>query len=461
MKSTAETIYLKCPVLIQNLLLTLYGYRIQKERYSGLYKTYFQEVNRHLQYGSDELDKYINSTFTSMIRMAAETVPYYRKLFQRYMISPNDIKSVGDLAAIPLLDKHSLRSNPDAFISNRYQKQKLLCIHTTGTTGTPLRIYCDNAVRQRNYAFYNRFLSGNDIQPTGKRATLGGRIIVPPDQTKPPFWRYSYLQKNILFSSYHLSPANLRYYIDALLKLKPDYIDSYPSSLYCIAEYAVRKKVDLNGVTLGITTSAETLFTDQRELIESVFGVPVCDQYGAAEMCVFVGQCPQGQYHIHSDYGIVEFLRENGKPADPGEEAEIVCTGLINPVMPLIRYRIGDRGILSEKRCKCGSHFPVLDKLLGRDDDLIITPEGNKVGRLSPVLKGFPIKETQYIQEDRGSVTVLLVKDVGYAEKDEGSVIAEIRKRLGFEIDINIKYVADIPRGAGGKLKTVISKIRY
>ena len=263
----------------------------------------------------------------------------------------------------------------------------------------------------------------------------------------------------MLFSSYHITEENIPYYIDKLVKFKPDYIDAYPSSLYSIARYAQKHNINIKKVTNGITTSAETLLPDQRETIETVFGVPVTDQYGAAEMCIFVGQCKKGNYHIHSDYAVVEFLKEDGSQAGPGEEAEIVCTGLINPVMPLVRYRIGDRGILSDKKCKCGSPFPVMEKILGRMDDVIVTPDDRRVGRLSPVLKGFPVKEVQYIQKTVDALEVLIIKDCGYTGDTDKDVISELRKRLGHDICIGIKYASVIKRGRGGKLKTVISHI--
>ena len=216
----------------------------------------------------------------------------------------------------------------------------------------------------------------------------------------------------------------------------------------------------MKNVTKGITTSAETLYSWQRKIIEKAFGVPVIDQYGSAEMCNFVAQCHLGRYHIHSDYALIEFLREDGTPADPGEEAEIVCTGFINPVMPLIRYRIGDYGILSDIPCKCGSPFPVMEKILGRMDDIIITPDGRKVGRLSPVLKGFPIKESQYIQKKIDELEVLIVKDKHYDKNTESEVVKELEKRLGTSLKIRVKYVSCIQREKGGKLRTVISYIK-
>lgn len=459
MKSLSENIFLKAPVFIQNIALALYGLKTQHIRYGGDYKNCFDQIKNHRQLGPNKIRNHINAALRKTIQDAAENVPYYKELFKKEGLVHDDIQNVEDLKKIPLLEKAPIRKEPTRFVNEKYDRKKLLCIHTTGTTGTPLKIYCDNLVRQRNYAFYDYFLAENRIDFKGKRATFGGRIIVPPQQKNPPFWRYSYFQKNMLFSSYHLTEENIPYYIDKLIRFKPDYIDTYPSSLYTIARYAQKNNIDIKNVTNGITTSAETLLQEQRETIETAFGVPVTDQYGAAEMCIFVGQCKEGNYHIHSDYAVVEFLREDGTQAGPGEEAEIVCTGLINPVMLFIRYRIGDRGILSDKKCKCGSSFPVMEKILGRMDDVIITPDGRRVGRLSPVLKGFPVKEVQYIQKSKDSVDVVIVKDNGYTDETDKDVINELAKRLGHEIMINIKHTQVINRGRGRKFKTVISHI--
>ena len=363
------------------------------------------------------------------------------------------------LKKIPILEKDEIRKAPQNFINKKFNANRLLVVHTTGSTGTPLKIYCNTETRQRNYAFYNRFLNQVGIAFKRRRATFGGRIIVPSKQKKPPFWRYSYFQKNLLFSSYHLTDENIPFYIQQLTKFKPDYIDTYPSSLFCIAQYAKSHNINLRGITKEITTSAETLFPEQRHVIEAVFGVPIYDQYGAAEMCVFVGQCKEGNYHIHTDYGVIEFLREDGSKAKAGEESEIICTSFINPVMPLIRYRIGDRGIFSDSPCRCGSIFPVMEKILGRIDDVIITPDGKKIGRLSPVMKGFPVKEIQFVQKVQSEVDVFIVKAPGYDDNTEFELINQLRNRLGEVISINLKYVDQINRGKGAKLKSIVSLI--
>lgn len=459
MKSLSENIFLKTPVFLQNIALSLYGLKIRHIRYGGDFKSCFAQVKFQRKLNYSEIKDHINTSLRNTIRDAVKNVPYYRELFRREKLVCDDIKTVDDLYKIPLLEKLLLRKDPLKFVNEKYDKKKLLCLHTTGTTGTPLNIYCNNLTRQSNYAFYDQFLEENNINYRGKRATFGGRIIVHPRQKKSPFWRYSYFQKNMLFSSYHLTEKNIPLYIEKLRQFQPSYIDAYPSSIFSIAKYAQKYNINLHNITQRITTSAETLFQEQREIIESTFGVQVFDQYGAAEMCVFVGECEYGNYHINSDYGAVEVLNKDGIDVEPGEEGEIVCTGFINPIMPLIRYRIGDRGILSDKKCKCGSPFPVMEKILGRMDDVIITPDGRRVGRLSPVLKGFPVKEVQYIQETIDFLEIYVVKEDTYSEKNELQFKKELEKRLGNKITFRFNYIEKIPRNPGGKLQTIISRI--
>jgi len=460
MKSRLETVYLKCPVWAQNALLSLYGYKIHKARYGGNYSGFLKKIRGNLNLDKKQLLEYQAKNLRELIQQAAHNVPYYHHLFNKNHITADSIKTLDDLQKIPILGKDPLRQDPERFINQRYHKKDLNTIYTSGTTGTPLKIYCTSETRQLNYAFYDRFLEQAGINRKGRKVTLGGRTIVPSEQMHPPFWRYSQFQKNLFFSSYHLTEGNIPHYIDKFSKFQPEYIDSYPSSLYVIAKYAAEHNINLKGIIKAITTSAETLFPEQREIIESVFGVPIFDQYGAVEMCVFVSQCKNLNYHIQMDYGIIEYLRNDGTQAKPGEEAEIICTGFINPVMPLIRYHIGDRGIFSDKPCRCGSNFPVMEKILGRMDDIILTPDGRKVGRLGPVIRGFPVKEVQYIQEKVSELIVLIVKDAGFNTfTTERELIKELQKRVGTKIDLKFKYVDKIERSSGGKLRTLISKI--
>ena len=239
MNPKSEKIYLKMPPCGQNILLSLYGLNLKRSRYGGEYKKYSDLIHQHLSADKQQISEYQNQELKYILQIAVREVPYYRKTFSENKVSLNDVQSIADLYKIPFLEKNQIRKDPISLISERHDPRKLLVIHTTGTTGTPLKIYCNNSVRQMNYAFYDRFLDHMGINFKGRRATLGGRIIMHPTMNRAPFWRYSCFQKNLLFSSYHLTDKNIPFYIKALQKFNPDLIDSYPSSLYSIARDGV------------------------------------------------------------------------------------------------------------------------------------------------------------------------------------------------------------------------------
>ncbi len=459
MRSASEKIYLHSPPAVQQLLVSLKGYSLEKIRRRGEYHGFLQEVLRRGEWNAGQFFAFQLEELRNILHRSSRFVPYYRRKFKDLGPFPQTIHSLRDFAFMPILEKEEIRRDPLSFVDQTLDKKKLFVLHTTGSTGTPLHIYTNETARRWNYAFLDGFLKSAGVDGRKRRATFGGRVIVPPEQEKPPFWRLSYFQKNLLFSSYHLTEKNLPFYLEKLRAYRPEIIEGYPSSLAVVAESLLRRGGPPEIAPALIVTSGETLFDEQRKIIEEAFRCKIRDQYGCVEMCIFAAQCPEGHYHYRPDYSLVEILKDNGEMAEPGETGEILCTGFINPVMPLIRYRIGDVGVISPRTCTCGLNTPYFEKIVGRTDDFIITPDGRRVGRLSPVLKGFPVKEAQYIQKGPDLVVVRLVKDDNFDSRIPGLLIKEIQKRLGYSMKIEIEFVAQIPRGSGGKLRTVISEL--
>jgi phenylacetate-CoA ligase len=138
---------------------------------------------------------------------------------------------------------------------------------------------------------------------------------------------------------------------------------------------------------------------------------------------------------------------------------EVVCTSFCNDAFPLLRYRIGDVAAFGSASCACGRAFPVIEQLCGRLDDLIVTADGRRVGRLDPVFKGRrTIREAQIVQQGARESVVNLVPGPGYAEADGAAVAHELRARLGAEMQIEIRPVASIERSASGKFRAVINR---
>ena len=183
-----------------------------------------------------------------------------------------------------------------------------------------------------------------------------------------------------------------------------------------------------------------------------------------SEIVVGGSECEAGRLHAWPEVGMTEVLSDEGNvPAAEGNVGRIVATGLFNSDMPLVRYDTGDRGALdsSEAACACGRRLPLLRSLDGRSDDVLLTADGRRIGRLDPVFKtSLAIREAQIIQETLSRVRVRIVAAEGYGEVDRRRIAEGLRERLGTGVEIEFEQVDDIPRTRAGKFKAVISQLR-
>ena len=148
-------------------------------------------------------------------------------------------------------------------------------------------------------------------------------------------------------------------------------------------------------------------------------------------------------------------------PSRTGEVGRLVCTGLLNSAMPLIRYEVGDRVAIAppDERCPCGRTLPILLSVEGRSDDVILTPDGRRVGRLDPVFKcDVPIREAQIVQETLTRVRMLVIPGPEFRAEHKETLANALLERVG-EMEILVEEVQEIPRSANGKFRAVVSKV--
>ncbi|MDG5499005.1 hypothetical protein [Marinobacter sp. BGYM27] len=456
MNGLAEKLYLKSPVFIQNILVTLYGIKLYKERYGKTEKKHLNMLLETEKMSAEMMLEWQEHRFLKIAKDAIENVPFYRDWAKENGIKSADILSIEDVKLFPILNKEKVRANPENFVSESHSKKTLFKLYTSGTSGSPLTVYSDSNSRTLHYAFFSRLRSWFGLGRRSRRATLFGRIIMLPESNSPPFWRFDYAQNNLLMSSYHLSDSNLLYYYKKLKDYDPLEIIGYPSSLYLIAEYINRKGLSKLNTKLVIST-AETLMEYQRESIEKAFEGPLVDQYGCTEMAFFASQCEFGRMHFHPEHGIVEVM-DLGR-AVVGAPGSLVVTGLVNSAMPLIRYEVGDRVIISESICECKRSFPVIEQVIGRVDDIIYSQEGTPVGRLDPIFKGgIGIKAAKVLQLESSEIIVYIEASNEFNNENEAILVAELRKRVGSKLAITVKRVDCLPKDRNGKFKAVESK---
>lgn len=452
--------YDRSPTVIQNLMIGTYGRYLKRLRFGGVYDEWLCALEKSQWQSADDIATMQEANLAAVLTHAYEQTHFYRSLFDARGVDPSRINLSNYADCVPVLKKESLRKSLESFRSRGFSSRQVVQINTSGTTGTPLAITATKSSVQRNYAFFSRFLRWAGVGVGQPGATFAGRVFIPRNQKRPPYWRKNAPSNTTLFSSYHISDETIPYYIQELERLAPTLIDAYPSAIYPIARYIVEKGIRHAIRPKAIVTSSETLGEIQRDTLETAFGCRIYDQYGSAEMVAFIAQCEHGRYHVNPEYGLVEVLGDEGKPVDLGVPGRLVCTGFLNLGMPLLRYEIGDSAVLSGSQCPCGRRFPVVESILGRTDDLIVTPEGRLVGRLDPIFKGLRgIKETQIVQETPRRVVVRVVRSDGYSRHISAALAAQLVARIGTGMDIRIEEVNDIPRTASGKFRSVVSHV--
>lgn len=450
--STLRTLYDRAPVAAQNAMLSAYGMWLRYLRFGANHRQRVAALRATEAQSVGEWQAAQRARLSETIARAAADVPYYRTRLPK-----GGVDSLDALRELPVLGKAEAQDAGRALVSERFQGQPLQEIHTGGTTGRPLTVFCGAEALRRNYAFFFRIREWAGIRDGDRVATFAGRTIVAPGRGAP-YWRHNWASKTLLCSSYHLAPDALDAYLDALATFGPGLIDSYPSSLEPLAKRAVEVG-DTRIRPRAIITSSETLFPEVRALAEQAFACKIFDHYGSAEMAACVSQCEHGRYHVHPEYGVLEVLVD-GRPAKPGERGEIIATGFVNEAMPFIRYATGDLAVVGEPGCPCGRTFPVLERIEGRHDDCVITPEGRRVGRLDPIFKAVQgIHEARIVQDAVDHIRVELVPRPVVTDDERETLRDELTRRLGPRMRITFVSVDHIPRTGRGKLRTVVNLI--
>lgn len=459
-----NSIYEKSPMLIQNVLLSLYSFYLNYRDYGPRFKNRLQEFKKMQWWDEERLVGYQNERLRELIRFAYENVPYYENLMKRERLRPQDIESKEDLKKLPVLTRNDLKKKYDALFSRKieyFDRLTMVKGHTSGTTGSPVEFLWDMETCAMNNAAHWRQKSWAGLRLHDRCAVLLGRTIVPIENDRPPFWRNNYLHNTLWLSSFHMTKTNLSLYMHKLREYQPKYIEGYPSTLFVLAKF-----LESVGETLPLKaalTSSETLYPIQRETIERSFDCKVFDYYGLAERVVFATECEKHEgHHVNMDYGITEIVNNDGLPVQTGELGWIVGTGLYNYAMPLIRYKTNDAGALKEKRCSCGRNFPLLEDVTTKAEDIITTADGRFI---SPSVLTHPFKpivnivESQIIQEDVNNLRIKIVRGPGYSNSDTASLLQAMQRRLGAEMQIHIEFVQGISRNKIGKFRWVISKV--
>jgi phenylacetate-CoA ligase len=438
---------------------TLRGGYLRLWRYGGGSERLCEEALERDGWPADRWRSWQEERLASVLHRAATRVPYYREMWSARR-RRGDRRSWEHLEHWPILDKEPLRATPRAFVADDRRLSSLFREHTSGTTGTSLDLRVSRGTLRSWYALHEaRTRRWNGTTHTDRWAIIGGQLVTPVEQERPPYWVWNAALRQLYMSAYHISPRSARDYAAALWTHRARYVVAYPSALYALARELLAQGEQAPVLSVALL-NAEPVYPHQRETIERAFRCPVRETYGMSEMVAAASECEHGSLHLWPEAGWLEVM-ERGERVHAGECGDFVCTSLLNLDMPLVRYRVGDRGAVSAatSTCACGRELPVLERVEGRSDDVLYTPDGRSVGRLDPVFKaGLPVREAQIVQERLDRVRVRVVPADGYRPRHGESIVDRVRARMGL-VTVLVEEVEAIPRTANGKFRAVISEL--
>lgn len=450
--SIPESVYERLPVALQGAAVSAAGWRQARRRYNAEFDALLAEAEVRSSWSDDRLFDYRDRRIQAFVAHAAATVPYYRRLFEELDVAPGEIRTVEDLARLPLLQKTDVRRGRE-FLSEAVPPRVRLPVHTSGSTGTALVFASTPRAVQEQWATYWRYFRWHGIDRGTLCALFTGHRIVPLSQAEPPFWRESRPTRQIIFSPFHMSPGTLDAYLGELRRRRPPWLHGYPSLLGMLAAYMLGRGYDLGYQPRWVTVGAENVLPLHVETIERAFGVRPRQHYGMTEAIANVSECERGALHVDEDFAALELV-----PAGEGR-ASIVGTNFSNPATPLLRYEIHDLAVPGVA-CACGRPGRVIASIDGRAEDVLLQRNGAVLGVADEIFRDSAhVCEAQIRQERAGAVELRIVRGEGYTGADEQALLRAARSRLGEDMEVSVTYVDRLERTANGKLRFVVSTL--
>ena len=432
-----------------DLSLRLNGFPIRKAEIA------LEEIQKK---NDEAFEDYIIYKKQEIIAYHLMHTPFYKSLAKS--INPEDWNTV------PIMTKRNLQQPLNERLSEGFSTNNVYINKTSGSSGDPFIFAKDKFCHALTWAIIkDRFGWFNLDFNTSKQARFYG---IPLD--KKGYYKERVkdaLSNRFRFSVFDLSDAAFENLLNKFSSTSFDYINGYTSAIVQFAKFLERKNIVLNSICPSLkacVVTSEMLFDDDKTLMETQFGVPVINEYGASELDLIAFQNPKGEWQINSETLFVEILDKNDNILPLGEEGRVVITSLYNKAHPFIRYDIGDIGTLSKQST---AKKPVLETLIGRTNDIAILPSGKRAAGLtfyyitkSIIEDDGNVKEFVIEQVKKDTFKIIYVSSEELSEENKLIISNEMERYLEKGLQIIFERQNQLQRSKSGKLKQFSSLIQ-
>lgn len=442
--SLKESLVRCSPHFLQNLAVTLFNVYQYRIRHGGFYSDFRKYYLRAENFSREELEQEIKQKKYEFFSYAVNNSKWYKN------------QNLNNFNETRVLEKTDVINNLEE-IKTISESEGIVSL-TGGTTGASMKVIYTKKDMQERFAILDHFRAQHGYKLGKKTAWFSGKnLITQKDIEKGICSNYDFVNKIRFYSTFLINEKNFDAYWKSLNDFQPEFLVGFPSSVFEICQIAKSKGLKYAGRAKVFFPTAETVLPEHRQIISEVLGCKLVDQYASSEGAPFILECKAGNLHIHPLTGIFEVVDDDLKPVRSGQ---MLITSFTTHGTPLIRYQIGDSITLADpiKQCKCGSFFPLVERIEGRTNDYILSPTHGKVnlGNISNSTKDTKgIVCFQLIQDKSDHMEVRIVANKDFDKKQELNFISSLRERIGNEIELDIIYVEAIEREKSGKFRIV------
>ena len=407
-------------------------------------------------WSADELREFQIQRLRELLDFCYQRNAFYRARFDSAGIVPSDIRTVADLAQLPLLTKDDIRSADHSLFSDGYSTANTVHARTGGSTGVPLHVYVDRPALNWKYAATWRHNSWAGWRPGDRVAAIWG------DTDKRPslkgWLRNTFQHRMIYLDTLKFSAERLRAFYSRMIDYKPAVLFGHAHSIYQFAAYCQTNELippRLNGVV----TTAMTLSSHERATIEAALSAPVFNRYGCEELSIIASESEvHSGLHTFSEGLILEYL-----PTEVPDEYELVITDLWNRAMPMMRYAIGDIARIADGQCPSGRGLPRLARVSGRTADFLYRPDGTPVFGISLldtyVIHIPGIRQAQMVQNAVDRIDVYVVPTPDFGPATATAIQAVIEREFGPGVQAVVTRVDKLQQTERGKYRFSVCNI--
>ena len=422
--------------------------------------SYWKELEKTQYLSLPELQDIQWRRLQKLYKFLWESNNFYRSRLQKVGLNPHSIKEPADINKIPILTKAEIRENCESMISDGFGKNSLLHFKTGGSTGKALDIYISEECSELRNACARRADRWTGWEPGEPVGAVWGNPKLPVSVKEKIF--NSFLQPYIYLDTMAVSSDSVQRFARTWEKVQPTLLYGHAHSIFILAQY-VRDIGCRQIKPTGILSTSMMLPAYERELIEKVFSCKVTDRYGCEEVSLIGCECEQHNgMHMNIEHLVIEFIKDDGTIAIPGEAGNIVVTDLMNFAMPFIRYKVEDVGVPMETMCSCGRGLPLMGRVTGRVADFLLSKNGDRIAGISLIentLTDLPgIDQMQIIQNSLDDLMINIVPGKEFSDDVQSNLIRYFEKVFPDTV-VTVNKVEKILPEPSGKYRFSICRI--